>query len=331
MEQTRVMCNQEELVQPPRLHEWDVFGDKNGNHQAWSNRPTPEPSRGGDSTKESDMDMIRWIGVSGFLLSVLPCYRAQSCLSETNCCHNTEITQVVELLTNQVESAQAELMPSSHGCQAVSEGAQNERSTSPWIYELDSDPKRYPQRLWQARCSCLHRCVSLASCNKASGGGNQSLFSRPEPNGNSVEVKHDILVFYREPCPKKPDRFYLKPALYPVNGLCFLVFLLLTASISAYMGAALLEVLVTLAFLGLRATHYYERLTRVNWPCLDFLRCISAAIVFTVVAFAVIAASHEGSAVSAFVFSLILIAVFCFDAYKTYRAEMGSEQDPGLG
>uniref|UniRef100_A0A8D2KWG9 CKLF like MARVEL transmembrane domain containing 5 n=1 Tax=Varanus komodoensis TaxID=61221 RepID=A0A8D2KWG9_VARKO len=77
-------------------------------------------------------------------------------------------------------------------------------------------------------------------------------------------------------------------------GLCFLVFLLLTASISAYMGAALLEVLVTLAFLGLRATHYYERLTRMNWPCL--------------------------------VFSLILIAVFCFDAYKTYRAEMGSDQ-----
>uniref|UniRef100_A0A8D2JFA4 CKLF like MARVEL transmembrane domain containing 5 n=1 Tax=Varanus komodoensis TaxID=61221 RepID=A0A8D2JFA4_VARKO len=59
---------------------------------------------------------------------------------------------------------------------------------------------------------------------------------------------------------------------------------------------------------------------------LDFLRCISAAIVFTVVAFAVIAASHSGSAVSAFVFSLILIAVFCFDAYKTYRAEMGSDQ-----
>uniref|UniRef100_A0A670K4D5 CKLF like MARVEL transmembrane domain containing 5 n=1 Tax=Podarcis muralis TaxID=64176 RepID=A0A670K4D5_PODMU len=111
-----------------------------------------------------------------------------------------------------------------------------------------------------------------------------------------------------------------------LQGLCFLVFLLLTASISAYMGAALLEVLVTLAFLGLRATHYYERLTRVNWPCLDFLRCISAAIVFTVVAFAVIAASHEGSAVSAFVFSLILIAVFCFDAYKTYRAEMGADQ-----
>uniref|UniRef100_H9GTK1 Uncharacterized protein n=1 Tax=Anolis carolinensis TaxID=28377 RepID=H9GTK1_ANOCA len=39
----------------------------------------------------------------------------------------------------------------------------------------------------------------------------------------------------------------------------------------------------------------------VTRPLLDFLRCVSAAIVFTVVAFAVIAASHEGSAVSAFV------------------------------
>lgn len=31
-------------------------------------------------------------------------------------------------------------------------------------------------------------------------------------------------------------------------------------------------------------------------------------------------------AVSFQVFSLILIVVFCLDAYKTYRAEMGSEQ-----
>ncbi|XP_070584027.1 CKLF-like MARVEL transmembrane domain-containing protein 5 [Erythrolamprus reginae] len=111
-------------------------------------------------------------------------------------------------------------------------------------------------------------------------------------------------------------------------GLCFLVFLLLTVSVSAYMGAALLEMLVTLTFLGLRATYYHERLTRVNWPCLDFLRCVSAGIVFVVVGFAVIATNHEGSAVSAFVFSLILIGIFCLDAYKTYQAEMGPEEDP---
>uniref|UniRef100_A0A8D0BA86 CKLF like MARVEL transmembrane domain containing 5 n=1 Tax=Salvator merianae TaxID=96440 RepID=A0A8D0BA86_SALMN len=96
-----------------------------------------------------------------------------------------------------------------------------------------------------------------------------------------------------------PPLFAAAMARAKGQGLCFLVFLLLTASVSAYMGAALLEVLVTLAFLGLRATHYYERLTRVNWPCL--------------------------------IFSLILIAVFCFDAYKTYKAEMGSDQDPNVG
>ncbi|KAL7977715.1 hypothetical protein Chor_009664 [Crotalus horridus] len=60
------------------------------------------------------------------------------------------------------------------------------------------------------------------------------------------------------------------------------------------MGAALLEMLVTLTFLALRVTYYHERLTRVNWPCL--------------------------------VFSLILIGIFCLDAYKTYQAEMGSEE-----
>uniref|UniRef100_A0A670YR59 CKLF like MARVEL transmembrane domain containing 5 n=1 Tax=Pseudonaja textilis TaxID=8673 RepID=A0A670YR59_PSETE len=59
---------------------------------------------------------------------------------------------------------------------------------------------------------------------------------------------------------------------------------------------------------------------------LDFLRCISAAIIFIVVGFAVIATNHGGSAVSAFVFSLILIGIFCLDAYKTYQAEMRSEE-----
>uniref|UniRef100_A0A670YR74 CKLF like MARVEL transmembrane domain containing 5 n=1 Tax=Pseudonaja textilis TaxID=8673 RepID=A0A670YR74_PSETE len=128
------------------------------------------------------------------------------------------------------------------------------------------------------------------------------------------------------------------------SGLCFLVFLLLTASVSAYMGAALLEILVTLTFLGLRATYYHERLTRVNWPCLvgkplglgsaksptvglgndfctdsvaffrlqDFLRCISAAIIFIVVGFAVIATNHGGSAVSAFFILLLFLLYFIF-------------------
>uniref|UniRef100_A0A4W2D6D5 MARVEL domain-containing protein n=1 Tax=Bos indicus x Bos taurus TaxID=30522 RepID=A0A4W2D6D5_BOBOX len=73
-------------------------------------------------------------------------------------------------------------------------------------------------------------------------------------------------------------------------ALTFIIFICFTASISAYMAAALLEFFITLAFLFLYATQYYERFDRMNWPCL--------------------------------VFGIILVSVFAYDAFKIYRTEM---------
>lgn len=52
------------------------------------------------------------------------------------------------------------------------------------------------------------------------------------------------------------------------QALTFIIFICFTASISAYMAAALLEFFITLAFLFLYATQYYQRFDRLNWPCL---------------------------------------------------------------
>lgn len=52
------------------------------------------------------------------------------------------------------------------------------------------------------------------------------------------------------------------------QALTFVIFICFTASISAYMAAALLEFFITLAFLFLYATQYYLRFDRLNWPCL---------------------------------------------------------------
>ncbi|XP_019657152.1 CKLF-like MARVEL transmembrane domain-containing protein 5 isoform X3 [Ailuropoda melanoleuca] len=65
------------------------------------------------------------------------------------------------------------------------------------------------------------------------------------------------------------------------------------------MAAALLEFFITLAFLFLYATQYYLRFDRLNWPCLDFLRCVSAIIIFLVVSFAAVT-SRDGAAIAAF-------------------------------
>ncbi|XP_050774870.1 CKLF-like MARVEL transmembrane domain-containing protein 5 [Gopherus flavomarginatus] len=108
-------------------------------------------------------------------------------------------------------------------------------------------------------------------------------------------------------------------------ALCFLIFLLLTVSASAHMAPALLEGLLAAGALGLRLSRCQERAPRIHWPCLDFLRSTSAVLVFLVVSPAAIAASQEGPAVSAFTFGLILIAIFAYDAFSTYWAEIRPE------
>ncbi|XP_069881511.1 CKLF-like MARVEL transmembrane domain-containing protein 5 isoform X2 [Dipodomys merriami] len=73
---------------------------------------------------------------------------------------------------------------------------------------------------------------------------------------------------------------------------------------------------------------YYQRFDRLNWPCLDFLRCVSAIIIFLVVSFAAVT-SREGAAIAAFVFGVILISVFAYDAFKIYRTEMAPQATQG--
>ncbi|XP_048654781.1 CKLF-like MARVEL transmembrane domain-containing protein 5 isoform X2 [Marmota marmota marmota] len=113
-----------------------------------------------------------------------------------------------------------------------------------------------------------------------------------------------------------------------LQALTFIIFICFTASISAYMAAALLEFLITLTFLFFYATQYYQRFDQLNWPCLDFLRCLSAIIIFLVVSFAAVT-SREGAAIAAFVFGIILVSVFAYDAFKIYRTEMAPRATQG--
>uniref|UniRef100_A0A6I8PS56 CKLF like MARVEL transmembrane domain containing 5 n=1 Tax=Ornithorhynchus anatinus TaxID=9258 RepID=A0A6I8PS56_ORNAN len=54
---------------------------------------------------------------------------------------------------------------------------------------------------------------------------------------------------------------------------------------------------------------------------LDFLRCVSAIVIFLVISFAAITV-RDGAAIAAFVFGLLLVTVLAYDAFKIYRAEM---------
>eukprot|EP00074_Homo_sapiens_P108672 XP_024305233.1 CKLF-like MARVEL transmembrane domain-containing protein 5 isoform X1 [Homo sapiens] len=113
-------------------------------------------------------------------------------------------------------------------------------------------------------------------------------------------------------------------------ALTLIIFICFTASISAYMAAALLEFFITLAFLFLYATQYYQRFDRINWPCLDFLRCVSAIIIFLVVSFAAVT-SRDGAAIAAFVSSALQDSLAPQELRLVLAHFLYQKPQPGLG
>ncbi|XP_053558303.1 CKLF-like MARVEL transmembrane domain-containing protein 5 [Bombina bombina] len=105
--------------------------------------------------------------------------------------------------------------------------------------------------------------------------------------------------------------------------LCFVVFICFAASISSYLAAPLLEFIITLIFLIIFSSRYHFRLTSLNWPCTDFLRCVSAAVIFLVISIVAAArSSGEGGAITAALFGFILVCVFSYDAFNIYKANL---------
>lgn len=105
--------------------------------------------------------------------------------------------------------------------------------------------------------------------------------------------------------------------------LCFIIFICFAASISSYLAAPLIELIITLIFLIIFSSHYHLRLAALNWPCTDFLRCVSAAVIFLVVSIvAAVRSSGDGGAITAALFGFLLVGVFSYDAYTIYKTEI---------
>uniref|UniRef100_A0A8C5MQT6 Uncharacterized protein n=1 Tax=Leptobrachium leishanense TaxID=445787 RepID=A0A8C5MQT6_9ANUR len=78
------------------------------------------------------------------------------------------------------------------------------RSLSPWDYSYDEEPNRYPHRIAVAKCR--HQ-----GCVDTDGNVMNS--------GNSVEIKQEILVLYREMKDCKPS-FRLQKKMITVGCTC---------------------------------------------------------------------------------------------------------------
>ncbi|XP_064415585.1 CKLF-like MARVEL transmembrane domain-containing protein 5 [Latimeria chalumnae] len=105
--------------------------------------------------------------------------------------------------------------------------------------------------------------------------------------------------------------------------LTLLIFICFAASTASYLAAPLLEFLITLAFLFLYMTKYYERFKGLNWPCTDFLRCVSAIIIFLVVSISAAVKGGEGGTTAGAVFGFFILGVFVYDAFVIYKSVAG--------
>nr|XP_060638884.1 interleukin-25 [Anolis sagrei ordinatus] len=151
------------------------------------------------------------------ILLMFPTPEAMDCFSASRCCRESEFEHLKEHAQKTTRHIRS--LASFNECQASSEGSQRERSISPWHYVKDEESGRYPQTIWNARCNCRSTCVSWKSCVKQ---GSKNIYTRQVHHGNSIEVPHDILVFYRRPCPGDNTKtlFYLQTAVYRMNVSC---------------------------------------------------------------------------------------------------------------
>ncbi|XP_078393330.1 CKLF-like MARVEL transmembrane domain-containing protein 5 [Cetorhinus maximus] len=127
------------------------------------------------------------------------------------------------------------------------------------------------------------------------------------------------------------DQSFLKSRRGIVLGsellLLLLMFICYAISVTAFMAGPLIFIVITLTFLVVYMANYQDKLTGINWPCIDFLRAASSAVIFLILSITTAAKSKDGGSASAALFGFILTGVLVYDAQDLYRTIL-SDQNP---
>ncbi|XP_075571701.1 CKLF-like MARVEL transmembrane domain-containing protein 3 [Pelecanus crispus] len=102
--------------------------------------------------------------------------------------------------------------------------------------------------------------------------------------------------------------------------LSFIIFICYIASLAAsFMVAPLLEFLLALFLFFAYATKINEKLKGPCWPLTDFLRCITAAIIYFAISIAAVSKYKDGASKAAGVFGFKATIVYAIDFYITFN------------
>nr|XP_009673033.1 PREDICTED: CKLF-like MARVEL transmembrane domain-containing protein 3 [Struthio camelus australis] len=102
--------------------------------------------------------------------------------------------------------------------------------------------------------------------------------------------------------------------------LSFIIFICCIASSAAsFMIAPLLEFLVALFLFFAYASKLNEKFKGLYWPLMDFLRCVTAAIIYFAISIAAVSKYTDRASKAAGVFGFIATIVFAIDFYITFN------------
>lgn len=104
------------------------------------------------------------------------------------------------------------------------------------------------------------------------------------------------------------------------SGLSFITFICyVVSSASAFLTVPLLEFLLALYFLFADAMQLNDKWQGLCWPMMDFLRCVTAALIYFVISITAVAKYSEGAYKAAGVFGFFATIVFAIDFYLIFN------------
>lgn len=102
-----------------------------------------------------------------------------------------------------------------------------------------------------------------------------------------------------------------------LSFICFVCFVASTAA--SFVTAPLIEFLAALFLLFAYSTKINKRFKGFYWPLMDFLRCVSASIIFFVISIISVSKYTDGASKAAGVFGFIATIVFALDFYFIFN------------
>ncbi|XP_017260500.1 CKLF-like MARVEL transmembrane domain-containing protein 3 [Kryptolebias marmoratus] len=102
-----------------------------------------------------------------------------------------------------------------------------------------------------------------------------------------------------------------------LSFICFVCFA--ASAAAAFVTVPLLEFLAAVFVLFAYSTKFNERFKGFCWPLTDFMRCVTASIIFFIVAIMAVSKYADGSSKAAGVFGFIATIVFALDFYLIFN------------